>query len=35
MEKINATIDGLEFVNDAGRKVVIRTNHSATSDQYI
>jgi hypothetical protein len=33
--KINTTIDGLEFVNDAGRRVVIRTNHGAESDQYI
>jgi hypothetical protein len=33
--KINTTIDGLEFVNDSGRRVVIRTNHGAESDQYI
>ena len=33
--KINTTLDGLEFVNDSGRRVVIRTNHGAESDQYI
>lgn len=35
MDKIKITTDGLEVVNDAGKRVVIRTNHGATSDQYI
>lgn len=33
--QINITKDGLEFLNDSGRRVVIRPNHSASADTYI
>ncbi len=34
-DKIQITPDGLEVTNDAGKRVVIRTNHGATQDAYI